>query len=203
MADDLDDLLDEVESKFCKDSPTKKPGKIKTVQPSAKKMDSKQQPSTSRVGKSRKEGDDLNDIIRDICADDGPDLSLTTPPAASSSNSNLKETSGHKFKCFNLILGGSQCSKGLCTVSEQRTCDQLRCTSCDFKVVMFDNYEWQRDCDYLFFRNNVPDFQKLKAKLITRRDVRAYACQCSWRSVKEATDILNDSTLKWVCGKHS
>lgn len=48
MADDLDDLLDEVESKFCKDSPTKKPAKIKTAQPSGKKMDSKQQPSTSR-----------------------------------------------------------------------------------------------------------------------------------------------------------
>lgn len=27
MADDLDDLLDEVESKFCKDSPSKKPAK--------------------------------------------------------------------------------------------------------------------------------------------------------------------------------
>jgi len=29
MADDLDDLLDEVESKFCKDSSPKKPAKTK------------------------------------------------------------------------------------------------------------------------------------------------------------------------------
>ncbi|KAK3744457.1 hypothetical protein QZH41_012876, partial [Actinostola sp. cb2023] len=81
------------------------------------------------------------------------------------------------------------------------TCDQLRCTSCDFKVVTFDNFQWQADCDYLFFRNNVPDFRKLKAKLIPKRGVRAYACQCTWRSVVDIT-VVSDSKLKWVCGKH-
>ena len=50
-----------------------------------------------------------------------------------------------------------------------RTCNKLRCTSCDFNVVIYDDFEWQKDCDYLFFRNNVPDFQKLKSKLISRR----------------------------------
>ena len=32
MADDLDDLLDEVESKFCKESPSKKPARTKSGQ---------------------------------------------------------------------------------------------------------------------------------------------------------------------------
>jgi hypothetical protein len=45
MADDLDDLLDEVESKFCKDSPAKKPAKSKS--PGSVNFDSKQQGATS------------------------------------------------------------------------------------------------------------------------------------------------------------
>ena len=48
-------------------------------------------------------------------------------------------------------------------------CDKLRCTSCDFSVVILNDYEWQKDCDYLFFRNNIPDFDKLKSKLTRRR----------------------------------
>ena len=50
-----------------------------------------------------------------------------------------------------------------------RSCDKLRCTSCDFFIVMFDNFEWHKDCDYLFFRNNVPDFQRLKSKLTPQK----------------------------------
>lgn len=50
-----------------------------------------------------------------------------------------------------------------------RVCDKLRCTSCDFNVVILTDYEWQADCDYLFFRNNIPDFDKLKRKLIRKR----------------------------------
>ena len=50
-----------------------------------------------------------------------------------------------------------------------RSCDKLRCTSCDFDVVAFDNFEWCQDCDYLFFRNNIPDFQRLKSKLTLKK----------------------------------
>ena len=50
-----------------------------------------------------------------------------------------------------------------------RVCDKLRCTSCDFNVVILNEYEWQGDCDYLFFRNNIPDFDKLKCKLKRKR----------------------------------
>ena len=32
---------------------------------------------------------------------------------------------------------------------------------------------------------------------------RAYACQCSWRSVSKIQNIESDSELRWVCGKHS
>ena len=50
-----------------------------------------------------------------------------------------------------------------------RVCDKLRCTSCDFNVVILNDYEWHEDCDYLFFRNNIPDFDKLKSKLSRKR----------------------------------
>ncbi|XP_065827500.1 cilia- and flagella-associated protein 418-like [Oscarella lobularis] len=66
---------------------------------------------------------------------------------------------------------------------DTKTCNRLRCLSCDFRVVAFDDYEWDSASDYLFFRNNAPDFQKLKANLIRKSGSRAYACQCSWRSL--------------------
>ena len=46
-----------------------------------------------------------------------------------------------------------------------RACDKLRCTDCDFKICMFDNFVWDSATDYLFLRNNIPDFSKLKSKL--------------------------------------
>ena len=49
-----------------------------------------------------------------------------------------------------------------------RSCDRLRCTECDFVVVSFAGYSWSTNVDYLFLRNNSPDFEKLKAKLLSR-----------------------------------
>nr|XP_032830350.1 protein C8orf37 homolog isoform X2 [Petromyzon marinus] len=84
--------------------------------------------------------------------------------------------------------------------SASRACDRLHCTVCDFRVVTFDNMEWHHSCDYLFFRNNMPDVEKLRARLVRRLGTRAYACQCSWRSVQEPTEP--GSNLRWVCSKH-
>ncbi|KAI5106461.1 protein C8orf37-like, partial [Silurus meridionalis] len=83
-----------------------------------------------------------------------------------------------------------------------RVCDRLRCTSCDFRVVMFDDQEWDSSCDYLFFRNNMPDCNKLQVKLKRRRGARAYACQCSWHSAVILSELGHIPNLKWVCGKH-
>jgi hypothetical protein len=38
-----------------------------------------------------------------------------------------------------------------------------RCTSCDFKVVRFQDAKWKPHCDYLFFRNYRTNIQKLQA----------------------------------------
>ncbi|XP_006538263.1 cilia- and flagella-associated protein 418 isoform X1 [Mus musculus] len=83
-----------------------------------------------------------------------------------------------------------------------RACDRLRCVACDFRIVSYNDYMWDKSCDYLFFRNNMPEFHKLKTKLIEKKGARAYACQCSWRTVEELTDLQTDHQLRWVCGKH-
>lgn len=57
-------------------------------------------------------------------------------------------------------------------------------------------------CFSLLCRNNMPDRQKLRAKLKKRRGLRAYACQCSWFSTSEPTDLRDRPQLRWVCGKH-
>ena len=50
-----------------------------------------------------------------------------------------------------------------------RACDRLRCTSCDFQVVWFNDFVWHTRSDYLFFRNNVPDFGRLKKNLVRKK----------------------------------
>lgn len=50
-----------------------------------------------------------------------------------------------------------------------RTCDRLRCTDCDFNVLSFDDVHWASNTDYLFLRNNMPDYQRLKSKLKTKK----------------------------------
>ncbi|KAF3822629.1 hypothetical protein GH733_008003, partial [Mirounga leonina] len=78
-------------------------------------------------------------------------------------------------------------------------CDHLRCIACDFWVVSYDDYMWDKSCDYLFFRNNMPEFHKLRTKLVKKKGTRAYACQCSWRTIEDLTDLQTDHQLRWVC----
>jgi len=46
-----------------------------------------------------------------------------------------------------------------------RACNKLRCTDCDFKISIFDDFKWNSTTDYLFLRNNMPDFSRLKTNL--------------------------------------
>ncbi|XP_035606999.1 cilia- and flagella-associated protein 418-like [Oncorhynchus keta] len=51
-------------------------------------------------------------------------------------------------------------------------------------------------------KSNMRDCQKLLAKLRRRKGARVYACQCSWHSARDLTDLREQHQLKWVCGKH-
>ncbi|KAG7271998.1 hypothetical protein CRUP_012018 [Coryphaenoides rupestris] len=149
MEDDLDELLDEVEEKFCRDDPA-------------------------------------------LCQTQGD-----------SSHAPKHPSDDHgKHRCRPVFLGGSSVKYGVGTLVSQRSCDQLRCTSCDFRVLTFEDQEWDGSCDYLFLRNNMPDGERLQARLRRSRGRRAYACQCSWFSAGDLADLSQQPQLRWVCGKH-
>lgn len=62
------------------------------------------------------------------------------------------------------------------------------------------NLSWNKM--FLLLRNNMPEFSKLKTKMLMKNGSRAYACQCTWRSIDELTDLTMDRQLRWVCSKH-
>jgi hypothetical protein len=94
-------------------------------------------------------------------------------------------------------------SSGHSTSLSPRSCSNLLCLSCDFRVVFFDGFRWSGDdADYLFLRNNYPDFARMKAKLVPDQNARAYACGCSKMNPKEMTEVAKKTELKWACMKH-
>ncbi|XP_062460631.1 cilia- and flagella-associated protein 418 isoform X2 [Pezoporus occidentalis] len=211
MADDLDQLLDEVERRLCclpsseaagghRHSGGEAAAAAATVAP----KEEGRSPELFLSADSSEE--DLDNIIDEICNDS----SFTKTPLKLKSNSasltperNSAVIQAHRKRCSPVYLGGSFSPHGIGTNTSKRTCDQLRCTACDFRVSLFNDYVWDQSCDYLFFRNNMPELSKLRAKMIKKKGARAYACQCSWRSIDELTDLQTDQQLRWVCGKHA
>ncbi|XP_064010810.1 cilia- and flagella-associated protein 418 [Pogoniulus pusillus] len=204
MADDLDRLLDEVERRLCRLPDRGATGSRRLGDGEAEGAKEGRSPKLlMRAGSSE---EDLDDIIAEICNDS----SLIKTPLKLKSNSTglTAESSGAvlqapKKRCCPVYLGGSASPSGIGTNISKRTCDQLRCTACDFRVLLFNDYVWDQSCDYLFFRNNMPELGKLRAKMIKKKGARAYACQCSWRSIDELTDLQAQQQLRWVCGKHA
>nr|XP_023671239.1 protein C8orf37 homolog [Paramormyrops kingsleyae]XP_023671249.1 protein C8orf37 homolog [Paramormyrops kingsleyae]XP_023671261.1 protein C8orf37 homolog [Paramormyrops kingsleyae] len=210
MADDLDDLLDEVELRFCRNvsetSVTSSTSKEDRDHSSGSKKKSERKSGTNGSGKSglskgSAEEEDIDAFLDDILDNDFDSLRLDEPKVARHDTKNSPLSPADR-KCCPVFLGGSSVETGLGTSTSQRACNQLRCTSCDFRVTMFDDYEWDPSCDYLFFRNNMPSRERLHCKLRRRRGARAYACQCSWRSALRLTHLRDEARLKWVCGKH-
>ena len=99
------------------------------------------------------------------------------------------------------LLGGPMASTGVSSVASPRVCDNMLCLACNLPVIAVDNVQWDESTDYLFLRNNVPNIDKLRAKLKMKKGCRAYACQCQWRNV---TDIISsrNSGVQWICRKH-
>ncbi|XP_060241960.1 cilia- and flagella-associated protein 418 isoform X3 [Meriones unguiculatus] len=151
-----------------------------------------------------KKEDDLDSLINEIFEEPNFDKkSFQKFKSKSSSNTSVRASiQGLSKSCSPVYLSGSAIPCGIGTNTSQRACDRLRCVACDFRVVSYSDYVWDESCDYLFFRNNMPEFHKLKAKLVKKKGARAYACQCSWRSIEELTELQTDHELRWVCGKH-
>ncbi|XP_072184670.1 cilia- and flagella-associated protein 418 [Excalfactoria chinensis] len=203
MADELDRLLDEVERRFC----------LVPEQGEAGGDQNDDRERAAAAGRSAKvltgagsDEDDIDDIIDEIFNDSSfarTPLNLKSNSPSVTPGSNSAVVQAHRKRCCPVYLGGSSSPNGIGTNISKRTCDQLRCTACDFRVSLFNDYIWDQSCDYLFFRNNMPELNKLRAKMIKKKGSRAYACQCSWRSIDELTDLQADQQLRWVCGKHA
>eukprot|EP00741_Cyanophora_paradoxa_P021671 tig00000241_g20917.t1 len=110
---------------------------------------------------------------------------------------------GTRKRCFPVCIGGTSMEKGLTTsLLDQKTCSNLRCTKCDWRVSSFEGV-WHQRCDYMFFRNNMPDYEKLRVNLIPKPGHLAYSCQCTWRSVSSAEQLDPYGEVRWVCGGHA
>ncbi|XP_029929086.1 cilia- and flagella-associated protein 418 [Myripristis murdjan] len=209
MEDDLDELLDEVEQKFCRGGC----GSSSALRGSESRREARGAEETAEERKVRvttseqhrgSDTEDIDALLDELLEEDysdSPPLKSEQLPKGPKAVKTPAAPSGGR-KCCPVFLGGSATTNGVGTALSNRSCDQLRCTSCDFRVLMFDDYEWDSSCDYLFLRNNMPDSQKLRAKLKRRRGLRAYACQCSWFSARELADLKQQPQLRWVCGKH-
>ncbi|XP_056332122.1 cilia- and flagella-associated protein 418 [Danio aesculapii] len=203
MADDLDDLLDEVESKFCcSTSESKQTSRvIKQTDQKCENLEDKKQPR--KQGFKRVENEiDIDAMLHEILDDDDDKHTSTHEPSPAKASSSDSRAQTITKKCCPVFLGGSSVAHGIGTSVSERACNRLRCTYCDFSVITFDDHEWDSSCDYLFFRNNMPDYHKLKVHLRRRVGVRAYACQCSWISILTLSHLREQPQLKWVCGKH-
>ncbi|CAM9869836.1 unnamed protein product [Ectocarpus sp. 8 AP-2014] len=106
-------------------------------------------------------------------------------------------------RCGTVFMGGVATDRGFCASSlSQRACDKLRCTDCNFEVLCFHGRAWDDQTDYMFLRNNVPDMDKLSARLTPCSDSCAYACQCSWQNVKDVRALSPTERPRWACGGH-
>lgn len=65
--------------------------------------------------------------------------------------------------CF--AVGSPLASLVIGIVFRRSACDNLRCTDCNFKVILFSGKVWDPATDYMFLRNNAPDPIKLGTRL--------------------------------------
>ncbi|XP_044062923.1 protein C8orf37 homolog isoform X2 [Siniperca chuatsi] len=183
--DDLDELLDEVEKKFCSNVSVASSARVGSSEAGKCGKDNvgqKKHSATKSKQPMSSVTEDIDALLEELLEEDysdSPQLKTEQFPKETQVERKPSSQSGGR-----------------------KSCDQLRCISCDFRVLMFDDCEWDSSCDYLFLRNNMPDRQKLGAKLKKRRGLRAYACQCSWFSTLEPADLRDQPQLRWVCGKH-
>lgn len=209
MAEDLDELLDEVESKFCRPDPLRLGmGEVPkgcgglTHSGDRNRAEAKENHRSTETETFKKE-DDLDTLIKEIFEEPTFDKKPFKVKSKSSDNTSIRASiQGLGKSCSPVYLGGSSVPCGIGTNISQRACDHLRCITCDFRVVSYNDCMWDKSCDYLFFRNSMPEFHKLKTKLVKKKGTRAYACQCSWRTIEELTELHTDHLLRWVCGKH-
>eukprot|EP00116_Pleurobrachia_bachei_P011628 sb/3471890/ len=175
MSDDLDKFLDNLDD-FVADC---------AVEEKKNKITNSSRSSTQCVTEQDSE---VDSILND------PDL--TSPFRGSKSTPTITKNtlSGPYAKC------ASKCASLKIGPVSHKSCPNMRCSKCDCAIVVFDGYSWKSEVDYLFLRNNYPDFERVKSLLEKKKDARAFSCQCSHVSAVTVRPLPAD--LKWFCARY-
>mmetsp|Transcript_29966 Transcript_29966/g.78598 ORF Transcript_29966/g.78598 Transcript_29966/m.78598 type:complete len:228 (+) Transcript_29966:132-815(+) len=219
MADDLDvDALLEDLDVLCAgrsvSPPVAKPAATRSAAVTARPEAALEVTAKSTSTRGGSVDDELQDVLDELDISIDEDKSTATPSATVARSAPVAgraaiASAGHAAsalggaRCEVAMLGGSALPTGLGTRSCPKACNMLRCIKCDFKVCWFEDASWHPRSDYLFFRNGCTDPVKLKPNLVPTKGSRAYACQCAWTSVLDATAIAavaqEKVDKKWRC----
>ncbi|KAG7999289.1 Protein C8orf37-like protein, partial [Nibea albiflora] len=156
--DDLDELLDEVEKKFCSNVSVASAGRAGSSGDGKCGKDGagrSKHSATKHKAPISSVTEDVDAFLEELDCEgcgDSPQLKTEHFPKGTRAEKKPSSQSGGR-KCCPVFVGGSSVTNGVGTATSKRSCDQLRCTSCDFRVLMFDDCEWDLSCDYLFFRS--------------------------------------------------
>ncbi|KAJ0392667.1 hypothetical protein ATCC90586_000284 [Pythium insidiosum] len=193
---DLQDLLDEVESVIQDRPPATK--RISSVTTTSGSGSSSSSYSTSGpVSKKKTSSNELDDLLDMIKDDNDGSTEAAVHPARFQSNNNQRREDYSAFasKC------AASSTQEFRVGGTKKACSNLRCNDCDFTVVQFSGKAWTTDADYMFFRENVPNETRLRARMDIAPDSTAYACQCKWLSV-DAPSRVDACRVKWACAGH-
>merc|ERR1711953_283463 len=143
----------------------------------------------------------IDDFLKEFSDDDNEDWKSSSFKSLNSFEKKKEVLAAVGKKCSPFVYISASDPEGLTKPSQVRSCDRLRCFSCDFDVVGFRGFRWSSETDYLFLRNNHPLKEKLRANLIEDTSSAAFCCQCASISVSKRTK-LDSVNLSWSCRSH-
>ena len=104
----------------------------------------------------------------------------------------------------NVVLGGAKAKVSRHgSIMRNTASSDLICLNCDLPVNRWVGKVWNSNSDYIFFRNNAPDREKMAIMLESKSTYAAYACQCSWISTDQVLSInigqyIHGKKLSWT-----
>ncbi|CAD8173602.1 unnamed protein product [Paramecium octaurelia] len=134
--------------------------------------------------------DDLDDLLNDINSVMDNKQSKPVSQQNYQPQQQPNQSQQQKRKCLSPQIGNQQ---------QFRTCTNLRCLKCDLQVKCHFNQKWNKDADYLIFRNYFNNMAILQKYLTEDNQYNAYNCQCTNINALESIDAPQN----WVCSGHA
>ncbi|CAD8097312.1 unnamed protein product [Paramecium sonneborni] len=132
--------------------------------------------------------DDLDELLNDI--NSVMDKPQKNPLSNQVQQQQINQNQQQKRKCLSPQIGNQ---------SQLRICTNLRCLKCDLQVKCHLNQKWNKDADYLIFRNYFNNMPMLQKYLTEDNQYNAYNCQCTNINAYESISAPQN----WVCSGHT